>query len=199
MSGSVSETAGAITDPKQIFVVRRYLNKLNPKQDRLFQRACYGTTVLQQDRDVWFMNAALGHNMLAKFMHELSVAANLSTTYTNHCVRVTTIVNLKSAGFEDEKICAVSGHKNVQSLNAYVHPTSDDMKALAKAVYKDSVSSLQPTSAGNPIDSGSSSTAAVLNAAGSTWNHVTVNIMQPMKRKRHLSLKLNKKPKKEGR
>ena len=112
-SGSVSETAGALTDPEQIFVVHRYLSKLNPKHNRLFQRACYGATVLQQDRDVWFMNAALGHNMLAKFMRELSVAANLSTTYTNHCVRVTTIVNLKSAGFDDRKICAVSGHKNV--------------------------------------------------------------------------------------
>ena len=33
LSGSVSKTAGAITDPEQISVVRRYLSKLNPKQD----------------------------------------------------------------------------------------------------------------------------------------------------------------------
>ena len=157
------------------------------------------------------MNAALGYNMLAKFMRELSVAANLSTTHKPLCARHN-YVNLKSAGFDDRKTCAVGGHKNVESLNAYDHPTSDDMKAPAKEVHKDNVSSLQPTSEGNPIDSGFSSTAAVsadnpmnsgyssaaavLNAAGSTWNHVTVNIMQPMKRKCHLSLKLSKKPKK---
>ena len=80
MSGSVSETAGVITDPEQIFVVCRYLSKLNPKHEHLFQRVCYGATVLQQDRDVWFMNAALGHNLLAKFMRELSVATN----FVNH-------------------------------------------------------------------------------------------------------------------
>ena len=81
----------------------------------------------------------------------MSVAANLSTTYTNRCVRITTIVNWKLAEFDDRKICAVSGHKSVQSLNAYDRPTSNDMKALAKAVDKDNVSSLWPTSEGNPI------------------------------------------------
>ena len=87
-----TETLGAITDPQQIAVVRRYLGKLNPKQDRLFQRALYGCSVLDLDKDIWFMNVALGHNMLGKFMRDLSIAAGLSTQYTNHCVRVTSIV-----------------------------------------------------------------------------------------------------------
>ena len=72
------------------------------------------------------MNAALRDNKLTKFMRELSIAANLSPQYMNHCVRVTSIVNLKAAGIEDQKICAVSGHKNVQSLNAYDRPTEND-------------------------------------------------------------------------
>ena len=62
LSGSETETSGAITDPQQIAVVRHYLGKLNPKQDRLFQRALYGCTVLDVDKDIWFMNVALGHN-----------------------------------------------------------------------------------------------------------------------------------------
>ena len=40
LSGSSVETAGAITDAEQIAVFRIYLSKLNPLQDRLFQRAC---------------------------------------------------------------------------------------------------------------------------------------------------------------
>ena len=40
LSGSSAETAGAITDAEQIAVFGRYLSKLNPLQDRLFQRAC---------------------------------------------------------------------------------------------------------------------------------------------------------------
>ena len=60
------------------------------------------------------MNAALGQNKLTKFMRELSIAADLSTQYTNHCVRMTKIVSLKAAGIEDRKICAVSVHKYVQ-------------------------------------------------------------------------------------
>ena len=85
------------------------------------------------------MNAALGHNKLSKFMRELSTAAGLSNQYTNHYVRVTSIVNLKAAGVEDRKICAVSGHRNFQSLNANDRPTHDDTKALAKAVDKENV------------------------------------------------------------
>ena len=37
----------------------------------------------------------------------------------------------------------------------------------------------------------------ILSAAGSTWNNVTVSVAQPLKHKHCLSLKLNKKAKKE--
>ena len=65
-------------------------------------------------------------NKPTKFMRELSVVVDLSTQYTNHCIRVTSIVNLKATAIEDLKICDVSGHKNVQSLNAYDRPTEND-------------------------------------------------------------------------
>eukprot|EP00117_Sycon_ciliatum_P015132 scpid84387/ scgid15106/ len=52
-------------------------------------------------------------------MRRLSEASNLSQSYTNHCLRATSITLMKFAGIEDRKIMAVSGHKNVQSLQAF--------------------------------------------------------------------------------
>ena len=51
-------------------------------------------------------------------MKEISADANLSMLYTNHCVRVTSIVHMKASGAEDRKIMSVSGHRNIQSLEA---------------------------------------------------------------------------------
>ena len=121
----------------------------------------------------------------------------MSTQYTNHCVRVTSIVHLKAAGVEDRKICAVSGHRNVQSLDSYDRPTFDERKVLSKAVDKENV---QPPSAKARLSKDSppkDSPACVLSASGSTWSNVTVNTMNPCKRKQRLSLQLKKKLKKE--
>ena len=52
-------------------------------------------------------------------MKRISEQAHLSTQYTNHCLRATTIVHLKEAGVEDRKICEISGHKNPASVTAY--------------------------------------------------------------------------------
>ena len=100
---------------------------------------------------------------------------------------MTRIVNLKAAGIEDPKIYAVSCHKNVQSLNAYDRPTENDRKILANAVDKGSIQPKPSNSMKSPatcVDASvlkaSSSTADVslLQAAGFTWNNVTVNIVQ---------------------
>ena len=99
-----------------------------------------GSTVLEEDKDMWLMNATLGHNTLAKFMCDISVAAFLSRQYTNYCVHVTSIVDLKSAGIEDRKICAISGHRNAQLLNAYDCPTCDEIKTPTTAVDKENAS-----------------------------------------------------------
>ena len=52
-------------------------------------------------------------------MTKLSEKANLSKKYTNHCVRVTTVTNLKRKGYSDEDIAYVTGHKNVLSIARY--------------------------------------------------------------------------------
>ena len=147
-------------------------------------------------------------------MKNISEAAKLSVMYTNHCVRVTSIVNMKAGGAEDRKICAVSGHRNVQSLQSYDRPNQKDVVSLAKAIGKENekpVSSKseapvqKPSSESEapvqmpPPDIPLSTTNSLVSAAGSTWSNVTINVLppQPEKRKNRLSLKLKKKPKKE--
>ena len=52
-------------------------------------------------------------------MPQVSVWANLSKTYTNHCVRATVVTDLMDAGFSPHEVCALTGHKNAQSLEHY--------------------------------------------------------------------------------
>ena len=67
-------------------------------------------------------------------MRRLSEAAGLSQTYTNHCLRVTSISLMKRAGLEDRKIMAVSGHRNVQSLQSHDRPSAADASVAAAAI-----------------------------------------------------------------
>ena len=208
VAGSSSETKGAITKPEMVAAFERYISKLHPQLDRLFQRAKYGEGVLKVDSPVWFMNQPLGHNTLAKMMKNLSEAAKLSSVYTNHCVRVTSIVNMKEAGAEDRKICAISGHRNLQSLQAYDRPTHRDVQALSRAIDKENGPPRTPftrtaamsdeMSASRMATSSSSGfpLPSMVSAVGSQWHNVTINIApQAEKRKARVSLKLKKKKK----
>ena len=132
-------------------------------------------------------------------MKDVSRAAGLSLVYTNHCVRVTSIVNMKAGGAEDRKICAVSGHKNAASLQSYDRPGQKDMVALSKAIDKeaDPPKPVPAPAATSPAASALSPVSALVSASGSSWSNVTINVVQPEKRKHRLSLKLKKKIKKE--
>ena len=46
----------------------------------------------------------------------------------NHCVRATSVVLLKKAGFEDREVCFIIGHSNPKSLSSYFQP-DEEMKA----------------------------------------------------------------------
>ena len=73
----------------------------------------------------WYENKPLGIHKIENKIKEISVAANLSQIYTNHCIRATTTTILSNAGVENRKIMSVTGHKNEGSLQSYVkQPTS---------------------------------------------------------------------------
>ena len=129
LAGSSFSSAGCITDPKQVSVLRMYLTHLHPELDRLFQRA----HVSSSNSGVWFMKSALSHNQLGLMMSNICAAAG-ARRYTNHCIRATAIVRLKSSGMEDRKIIAVSGHKNTASLTSYDRVTSSDARVMCTAI-----------------------------------------------------------------
>ena len=55
-------------------------------------------------------------------MPNLSVKANLSKRYTNHCLRATVVTTLKDAGFSNHEVCASVqklGRQNQASIENY--------------------------------------------------------------------------------
>ena len=206
VSGSSHVSAGVICDDVQIAAIKLYLRKLHPLVDRLFQRAKVPAgSCVSPDDPVWFMKSPLSHNLLGLMMKSLSSAAKLSNSYTNHCLRATTVVHLKAAGVEDRTICDISGHKNVASLAAYDRVSPQRALQLSTAIDKhsppaDAVSARSTpanvalsSSIASAASSGPSppSPAFVLNAAGATFSNVTFNIAPP-KKKRRLSMQLKK-------
>ena len=114
--GREFQSAGRITDPRQVSALRKLLEKSHPDVSQLFQRV---HPHWKSSDKVWFMKMALGHNLLSDMMRRISESAGLSRVYTNHCLRATSITALQKAGFSDRMICSVSGHKNPTSLQAY--------------------------------------------------------------------------------
>ena len=69
----------------------------------------------------------VGKNTLGQFMKSLSKAANLSTCYSNHCVRVTLVNTLLGAGFTRSQVTIITGHKDENSLSSYERIDEDDI------------------------------------------------------------------------
>ena len=134
LSSREFHNVGMIRDEIQVKAVRRLLSILHPSEDRVFQRALAGCR--SKDGN-WFARAPLGHNSIANIVPKLSVRANLSMRYTNHCVRATVVTTLKDAGYNDHEVQAITGHKNPASIAAYDRLDRADCKRpsdMAKAL-----------------------------------------------------------------
>ena len=196
LTGSASTTAGCIKDAVQVAAIQRYVSKLHPDLDRLFQRARAPAGMLVSENDeCWFMRLPLSHNLLDGMMKGLSHAAGTSRDYTNHYLRVTSVVHMKQNGAEDRKICAVTGHKNIASLSSYDIVTSHEAGVLADAIdlkppsYESACPEApvatvvyEPAFAAVDTDSlGAASTCTgtgfMLHAAGASFSNVTFNVM----------------------
>ena len=104
-------------------VFRFHLEKLNPAIDRLFQNP-----LKNYSNEVWFKNEPMGKNALACIMQTISKKAGLSTVYTCHSVRASTIMNLYQGGIGGIGIMAVTKHKNPSSLQHYITDLSAAQK-----------------------------------------------------------------------
>ena len=67
-------------------------------------------------------------------MKDISLEAGLSQIYTNHCIRAPTATMLGHAGVAPRLICAVTGHKNEQSLAHYIQDVTIDQRKHMSAI-----------------------------------------------------------------
>jgi hypothetical protein len=98
----------------------KYFEKLNPKQDRLWQKPL---SKISGHEAVWYANCPVGKNPIASFMSRMSQEHDLDDTYTNHCARVSAISAL-NAEYEARHIMALSGHKSETSIRRYSRRTA---------------------------------------------------------------------------
>jgi len=68
-------------------------------------------------------------------MTRMSKSANLSKSYTNHCIRATVATVLNRQVVDLLKIMSVTGHRNVKSLESYINePTDNERRTLSAAL-----------------------------------------------------------------
>ena len=103
--------------------LKLYLSKLHPGNDTFYQKPRIKGWHIS-DTSTWYENKAMGKNTLGSMMQKMSEAANLSRTYTNHCIRATAATVLSAAGVDSRNICAITGHKNESSLKSYIQGPS---------------------------------------------------------------------------
>jgi hypothetical protein len=111
------------------------MSKLNTKCSAFFQRP--KSKICNDEDEVWYENKPLGVHKIDNMMKGISMDAQLSKVYTNHCLRATASTILANAGIESRQICSVTGHKNIQSLTSYVQqPTLDQRKSMCDILHK---------------------------------------------------------------
>ena len=103
----------------------KYLSVLHPGISDLWQRPNHHW---KGPGCFWFCKSPMGHKMLSTMLKRMSEDAELSKTYTNHCLRVTASKGLSDAGNERSDICIVTGHASVSSLDPYINMPSDAKK-----------------------------------------------------------------------
>jgi hypothetical protein len=114
----VHRVSGAIVieqnhDKCPVQVLKKYLSKLSKDSPYLWQLP----VKIFIDNTTWY-NRKSGVRTIKKFMKTISQKCQLSTMYTNHCVRATTCTLLGEI-YSDINVQSVSGHKSLSGLSQY--------------------------------------------------------------------------------
>ena len=90
-----------------------------------------------KNENIWYKNQRVGvHtiNNIMKSMFLKSPVANNNKNITNHSARKTIVSKLRTAGFEKCEIKNLTGHKNVQGLDAYDEDNSDNLQQMSAVI-----------------------------------------------------------------
>lgn len=161
-----------------------YLSKVNPGISAFFQ---YPKRDWRPSDKIWYEARPLGVNTLASMMKRISEAANLSKSYTNHCVRATAITLWSDAGIPNRHIMAISGHRNEQSLVHYnSRPSTSQLHNCSEVLSTSLSGSSLPVTASLPATTVQKDTAVNANNVekattglfGSVFSHCIVENFQ---------------------
>ena len=98
--------------------INKYLEKRNPNCPALWQMPrTYNTGKFNESDAVWYCNVPLGKNTSDNLLGRMSNKAGLSTHFTSHCIRATSVTILKAAGLENSRVRSVTGLNRVMQRN----------------------------------------------------------------------------------
>ena len=115
----------ASTALNPVAAIEFYLGKTHPDCKALFQTPNKATTKNMDFASAqhWYRNEPLGKNTISKMMERISIKAELSERYTNHCIRASTVTSFFQFqhGVDARKVCAITKHKDERSLTHALH------------------------------------------------------------------------------
>ena len=82
----------------------------------------------------WYKPEQVGHNVLEKFVGNLSEMCEFSQHYTNHCIRVMATTNLCRNNFSLKQIMSVTDNKSIQSLGIHHRVKSDEKMIMGMSL-----------------------------------------------------------------
>jgi hypothetical protein len=130
MTAEREELASKLPDPTKV-------------SDRFFLRSAPGQTNIQ--------NSTMGENTIASLLPALCERADV-TRYTNHSLRATLITKATAANIRDEDIAAVTGHRSVEGLNMYKHPSSSHARDVQGRFQTAMLPATVPVPSSNPLN-----------------------------------------------
>ena len=124
----------AVGGPKCPMVILQKIISKRPEE--LKARGPLYLTPLQcfDGKEVWFSKTKVGVNKINSFLKEMASNAGVTKSnkrYTNHSVRKTTVRKLQRAGFSNDKISSITGHKSEQSIRDYAETDNIEHKNMS--------------------------------------------------------------------
>ncbi len=93
----------------------------------------YLQPIAKPKSDIWYSRQPMGKNTLKNIAKKMAIVGGLGKK-SNHSARKTAIQTLLHANVNPTDVVQITGHKNVQSLNAYSHHSNEQQKAISNVL-----------------------------------------------------------------
>ena len=132
--------------------IKKYLEKRNPNCPALWQKPRnYSTGKFKESDAMWYCNVPLGKNTLDYLLGRMSKKAGLSTHFTSHCIRATSVTILKAAGLENSRVRSVASHKSDASIESYNERPTIQKQMQSSAIVSNFVAPVKANRSESPL------------------------------------------------